>query len=120
MTGFQWLDGSFIEDIESLELRPPQDIDVVTFFDADLKPLVEGTFPLTPREAKAKYLVDHYLIDLNARGENVVEYTRTFCLLFSHNRNNVWKGMVRVELGPSEMDEDALQCLRERKQELEK
>lgn len=30
--GFQWLDGSFLEDVEGLESRPPNDIDVVTFF----------------------------------------------------------------------------------------
>lgn len=31
ITGFQWLDGSFLEDIEALESRPPGDIDLVTF-----------------------------------------------------------------------------------------
>jgi hypothetical protein len=30
--GFQWLDGSFLENIESLESRSPRDIDVVTFY----------------------------------------------------------------------------------------
>src|SRR5690554_6911742 len=30
--GFQWVDGSFLEDIENLENRPPADIDIVTFF----------------------------------------------------------------------------------------
>ncbi len=29
--GFQWLDGSFVEDVEAREDRPPNDIDVVTF-----------------------------------------------------------------------------------------
>lgn len=29
--GFQWIDGSFIEDVELIEKRPPNDIDVVTF-----------------------------------------------------------------------------------------
>ena len=29
--GFQWLDGSFLEQVEMLERRPPQDMDVVTF-----------------------------------------------------------------------------------------
>jgi hypothetical protein len=29
--GFQWLDGSFAEQIELLEGRPPKDIDVVSF-----------------------------------------------------------------------------------------
>ena len=30
-TGFQWLDGSFVEDIEARENRAPNDVDVVTF-----------------------------------------------------------------------------------------
>lgn len=29
--GFQWLDGSFLEQVETPESRPPQDMDVVTF-----------------------------------------------------------------------------------------
>src|SRR5438874_2710456 len=29
--GFQWLSGSFLEDIENLETRPPNDVDLVTF-----------------------------------------------------------------------------------------
>lgn len=33
VSGFQWLDGSFLEDIETLENRAPKDMDVVTFFD---------------------------------------------------------------------------------------
>lgn len=31
VSGFQWLDGSFTEQVETLERRPPKDIDVVTF-----------------------------------------------------------------------------------------
>lgn len=34
LRGFQWMDGSFVEDIEVQENRSPGDIDVVTFFDA--------------------------------------------------------------------------------------
>lgn len=30
--GFEWLDGSFIENIEITEKRPPRDLDLVTFF----------------------------------------------------------------------------------------
>lgn len=31
VNGFQWLDGSFTEQVETLERRSPRDIDVVTF-----------------------------------------------------------------------------------------
>lgn len=33
VSGFQWLDGSFLEAVETLESRPPRDVDVVTFFE---------------------------------------------------------------------------------------
>ena len=32
VSGFQWLDGSFLENIEDLEDRHPNDLDVVTFY----------------------------------------------------------------------------------------
>ena len=33
VSGFQWLNGSFVEDIESIESRSPGDIDIVTFYE---------------------------------------------------------------------------------------
>ena len=32
VSGFQWLDGSFLEDIEGIEARQPRDLDLITFF----------------------------------------------------------------------------------------
>jgi hypothetical protein len=50
--GFQWLDGSFLEDVEQLASRPPNDIDVVTFYhlppdatQASIAQQVGGLFP---------------------------------------------------------------------------
>src|SRR5260370_40008152 len=34
--GFQWLDGSFMEEVEVLERRAPKDIDVVSFIHGTL------------------------------------------------------------------------------------
>ena len=31
INGFQWLDGSFVEDCEKNRNRPPTDIDIITF-----------------------------------------------------------------------------------------
>ena len=37
--GFQWIGGSFVENVEKIELRSPKDIDVVSFFyPIDLNP----------------------------------------------------------------------------------
>jgi len=30
-SGFQWIDGSFVEDCERVRGRPPKDIDIITF-----------------------------------------------------------------------------------------
>lgn len=34
VSGFQWIDGSFVEDVETLRGRAPNDVDVVSFVDA--------------------------------------------------------------------------------------
>jgi hypothetical protein len=39
----QWLSGSFVEDIESLEARPPHDIDVVTWYIDDAAQTISKT-----------------------------------------------------------------------------
>lgn len=47
VAGFQWIDGSFLEDAETLRGRPPADIDLVTF--AVLPPA------MPPRDFAARY-----------------------------------------------------------------
>src|SRR4051812_26048050 len=59
-SGFQWLDGSFLENIEVTETRDPKDLDVVTFFtipigvtQAQLRTRTPDAFPLTIAERAA-------------------------------------------------------------------
>jgi hypothetical protein len=113
--GFQWLDGSFVEDIENGERnRPPGDIDVVSFlFPSHLSvgQMEAGLLSvLSNRSAtKIQFHVDHFIISLNAPGISIVEQTRYWCGLFSHRRlDSVWKGMLKVELG-SQAEDDAAQ-----------
>ena len=47
--GFQWFDGSFVENIEETRGRAPADIDVVTF---------AHRLPLSPEEWK-RWVMDH-------------------------------------------------------------
>lgn len=100
--GFQWLDGSFVED------KIPADIDVVTFFhrpaqclrNVDILNLFHGR-PDVFRKAhvKARLQVDAMFVDLGGTSENIVESTRYYGGLFSHRRgDDLWKGMVRVAL----------------------
>jgi len=100
--GFQWLDGSFVED------KNPNDLDVVTFVfrpativgAAELKALMGANAPLFERaQVKARYMLDAFFIDLNASPENVVNVSRYWLGLFSHRRvDNLWKGMLQVRL----------------------
>lgn len=114
--GIQWLDGSFLEDVESREGRPPRDIDVVTFYwnyDTQFQRNLVLNFPefAKPGLAKVTYKVDHYAVDVTYNPANTVELTRYWTQLFSHNRNGVWKGMLSLELNTQDEDENALAYL---------
>jgi hypothetical protein len=107
VAGFQWIDGSFLEDAEALRGRPPADIDLVTFavlppamtprdFAARYRPL------LNPRETRAAYGCDAYFVDLGLgarRPDLLVMQARYWYGLFSHQRaSSLWKGMLQIDL----------------------
>ena len=102
--GFQWLDGSFLEDIESQSARDPNDIDVVTFVAdpfrlTDLSTLIAANGWLVDRNhTKATYLVDHFLVPLGSSPRDLISQSRYWYGLFSHRRDGVWKGMLTVDL----------------------
>ena len=111
-SGFQWLDGSFVENVEEMEGRPPNDVDVVTFF--NLPPGVTelsivrqdpDLFPLTrsARQAfKARFHVDAYLERLGQPSDSIVLQSAYWYSMWSHRRNAVWKGLLHVSLAPAE------------------
>lgn len=114
--GFQWLDGSFLEDIEAVEGRSPKDIDAVTFVAEPSDPAVLDT-TLNPRtdlwvpdQTKATYFVDHYHVSLGGAAERLVKRARYWYALFAHRRDGQWKGMLEVELR-SEADDDAARLI---------
>lgn len=116
--GFQWLDGSFVEDVESGQARPPGDIDVVTFATTPggMLPSTVGALPQThahlfdPAKAKAQYGCDAYLVRLDGSPDRLVRRTAYYFGLFSHRRSdNVWKGMLAMPLRAD--DEAALAYL---------
>jgi hypothetical protein len=115
-TGFQWLDGSFLEDIEAKEKRPPKDLDVVTVYwgyDRVFQTQLAAGFRefASPALAKAAYHLDHYNFDAGFNPAVTLEQTRYWILLFSHNRQGVWKGMLRIELNTPAEDAIARQEL---------
>lgn len=116
VNGFQWLDGSFIDQMA----REPNDLDVVTFF---FRP--EGATRSTlgnlwsryqdafdPTAARRTYRCDAYYVDMSAPGtDELVRQTVYWHGLFSHQRETyTWRGMIEVNLSPSG-DETALKQL---------
>lgn len=122
VTGIQWLDGSFLEDVETIALRAPGDIDVVSFI---YRPaacvtnnavwtalLMANLLAFDSRQAKAMYRTDAYFVDISFGPEQVIRQTSYWCGLFSHNRTlGLWKGMLEIELGSTSDDGAASQLL---------
>lgn len=103
--GFQWLDGSFSEDVELLEKRPPKDIDVVSFIHTPT------AFPVTPVDpdvldhdhAKATYLVDAYFVEINRLPpDNLIRKSTYWYSIWSHRRTQEWKGYLDIDMSPAE------------------
>ena len=120
--GFQWLDGSFMEHVEVLESRPPNDMDVVTFFSlpqgVSQRMLLEKAPDLFKSEqTKAQYKVDAYpcIIGEVTEGRHVRQIAYWYSM-WSHRRNGLWKGFLQVDLSPEE-DPAALKALELQQQE---
>jgi len=116
INGFQWLDGSFLENIEVSESRNPNDLDVVTFFGGlsiEEQTNIRVVFPefANPTLAKAKFSLDHYGVDYSYNPNVTVEMTRYWIQLFTHNRKNVWKGILKLPLNTPIDDKHALEYL---------
>ncbi len=105
--GFQWVDGSFLEQVEVIESRSPNDLDVVTFFSmppgkdqATLYSMNPSIF--THGNVKTTYMVDSYYVELStANSLTLVESTSYWYSVWSHRRNQIWKGFIQISLDPS-------------------
>src|SRR5215207_9805257 len=71
-SGYQWIDGSLVEDVETTRGRPPGDVDLVTVAyrptidDAAWRALIAGNLHLfDPAVSKAQFNCDAYYIDMN-------------------------------------------------------
>ena len=117
--GFQWLDGSFLENIEVNEMRDPGDIDVVTFYEmpaaqsqASLRANYPGLFPVNGVEHEAlkkRLCVDAYYQQLDgnkptltAAASRLVNWSAYWYSMWSHRRDLSWKGFMQVDLSGAE------------------
>jgi len=101
--GFQWVNGSFLEHVEITEGRAPNDVDVVTFYR-----LLSGATQATVQalnadlfdhdQVKKTYHADAYLVGLDSPPENLVAQSAYWYSVWSHRRNQAWKGYVEIDL----------------------
>ncbi len=107
--GFQWIDGSYLEDCEKHRSRPPSDIDLVTFAErpvhcSDLSSwkdfVAQNRSSLFDRDAiKQTYSCDAFYEDLGLPSRQLVSRSRYWFGLFSHQRMTyLWKGLLMVPL----------------------
>lgn len=117
-SGFQWIDGSFTENVEVVRSRPPEDVDAVTFLrvpESISARLQAGTrFPVFDQgRLKRDLCVDAYFVSLNLRAEMLVDQVSYWYGLLSHQRETyIWKGFVHVNLDPAS-DANARSALEE-------
>jgi hypothetical protein len=105
--GFQWLDGSFLEHVELIEGRAPNDMDVVSFYRLPAGvSQVELAAQLGPvfdhASVKARFCVDGYLVHLGMAPERLTRQSAYWYSVWSHRRNQLWKGFVQIDLAPTE------------------
>ncbi|MBM2839431.1 MAG: hypothetical protein HW415_2056 [Deltaproteobacteria bacterium] len=106
--GFQWIDGSFVENIEANSGRPPRDIDLITFAhrpfqytDNDVwRAFLETRSDLfNPELSKGRYFCDAYFVDMTSHPRYLINQTKYWFGLFSHQRETyLWKGMLEIPL----------------------
>lgn len=115
-TGFQWLNGSFSENVETTEGRDPRDVDVVTFFDIPVGESQASIFEKNPQifdhdYVKRTYRVDSYWevlgVPIDAMSVQQISYWYS---MWSHRRDGTWKGFVQVDLANAQ-DPLAMQAL---------
>lgn len=119
--GVQFIDGSFVEDVETREGREPGDIDVFSFlmqpaqFVGNLALWQSTGFPQWAAEVvnqalnKQRYRLDTYGMIVDQGGPlDMMNATIYWYSLFSHKKvAQDWKGFVRIALHPAD-DQAAL------------
>lgn len=99
--GFQWLDGSFLEEIEVLEKRAPRDLDVVSFIHGSLSE--DADEYVQHDAAKQRFRVDSYFVEFDQiPPREIAQWSAYWYSMWSHRRNQAWKGFLQVELSPVE------------------
>jgi hypothetical protein len=114
--GVQFIDGSFVENVELREARDPGDIDVFSFlvrplqFRNDLALWATNGFADWTKEIadrnrnKVRFLLDTYAIAIDQSTPlSLIDDTIYWYSLFAHKKiTHDWKGFVRIPLNPAD------------------
>lgn len=117
VAGSQWIDGSFIENVEFVRKRSPSDIDIVTLYHRPLRYQREPHAWATDYEnhirgqyfdtkiMKPLYKCDTYDIDLDTGSRPLVRNSTYWFGLFTDMRgSNAKKGIVEIPLAIDPME----------------
>ena len=113
--GFQWLNGSFMEDVEAIQDRDPGDMDIVTFFylpeGISQAKLAHDAPPLFDRpRLRKEFSLDAYFHVLPGGPEDLVDRSAYWYSVWAHQRETMaWKGFVQLDL--SMPDDEAVRLL---------
>lgn len=94
-----------MEDIEALEFRAPQDMDVVSFVQTPLpaNPTPQDLEALDHDLTKANFKVDHYFVEIEAISPRELTFWSAYWYsMWAHRRSQAWKGFLQVDLAPNE------------------
>lgn len=103
--GFQWIDGSFLEDIEKIENRPPNDIDTVIFVEQYNTDNIEAVYSFfnDKDNIRTRFNVDSYHVWMNELSpRQLIDTSLYWYSMWSHTRNQQWKGFVQIDLNTAE------------------
>ena len=125
IAGFQWLDGSFLEDVEMIRTVSPKDIDVTTFYylpagKTESEFVTDYSLLFDRKSIKQRYYTDSFLVYLDPNDiEFCIYWSNYWYGVWSHQRDTFrWKGFIQVDLAP-QADVLAVEILNKQKIKME-
>ena len=116
--GFQWINGSFVENVEANKNRNPNDIDVVTFFElppgeTEVTLNTKSPHLFDNKQIKQQFLTDSYCFPLG--NDKPISYfiklSHYWYSMWAHQRDSfAWKGFLEIDLS-REYDDESMKYL---------
>lgn len=116
VSGMQWVNGSFTQNVEETEERAPNDIDIVSFIEymsiERQKEIIDKDRTLFSNQIaiKTQYKVDGYIMPILGASINldIIKKISYWYSMWSHRRgDDKWKGFIQVCLSEEETSKAA-------------